>query len=643
MRKVARAAVPGLRQRTQYTCVAASVAAALQALGKSQCTEDVVNDVLGAGPMRGARWEEALAAIQYFGCRGLLMVPATLDWVKSHTDKGHPVLIAWNPEGRPWSHASCVFDVDSQNVYVMDPNCPDPHQTTRVVPHAEFYKGWSEKVSDKMLVRRPAVAVTPEVDGQGRQVMASAKWRQDKKLDLWWLNRTVNGQDVTLVSQGQEYRGMVRFEAAIEKRRQGMGGDILWPKNGKPKKFDSHEAAKAALEREIAKMLAKKAASRPTPTNLYVLARVFPEGVNEVDNRLDSTTYPHMRRLVNFGFVDIDHKRKKLFLTKEGIKARDRELENQRSWGRKAGVRGFPTQLDFGSHEMYNAALKRLKRWRDLVSLYLTPHGDWNVYLDIEPDDSTARDLFRDLARAGLSWTGHGQKYVKASGRRVASAKKVAKQHIKMARWGGLEREAIKWLKKLPAPFNTPKQRLKVAKAFLGAWDYFDESDALYNAILKVAESSPFETWEEEEIVKSWGSGPSSNEHYEDLVAGGAATKVAVVRLPIKQVVWAITKDRKEEQILTAWFLKNPPTDAMLDMVHDLVDDWLSDALEHVEVDEYHPSGGWYIERWSDQPKISWSFEDLQMGIKGAAWHLEVHTLAFEVDWEGVQFGYDPY
>ena len=178
--KTARANVPSLRQQSQYTCVSASTAAALQALGKTQCSEDVVNKVLGAGPLRGARWEEALAAIQYFGCRGQLMVPATLNWVKQHTDQGHPVLIAWNPEGRPWSHASCIFDVDSQYVYVMDPNCPDPNQTTRVVSHADFYKGWSEKVSDTLIVRRPAVAVTLEVDSQGRQVMAAKSIRQIK-------------------------------------------------------------------------------------------------------------------------------------------------------------------------------------------------------------------------------------------------------------------------------------------------------------------------------------------------------------------------------------------------------------------------------------------------------------------------------
>jgi len=173
--RAARANVPSIRQQTQYTCVSTSVAAALQALGKPQCTEGAVNEIIGAAPMRGARWEEALGAIQYFGCRGHLVVPATLAWVKQHTDQGHPVLIAWNPEGRPWSHASCIFNVDSQYVYVMDPNCPDPNQTTRVVPHAVFYKQWSEKASEKLLIRRPAVAVTLEVDAAGRQVMAKSK------------------------------------------------------------------------------------------------------------------------------------------------------------------------------------------------------------------------------------------------------------------------------------------------------------------------------------------------------------------------------------------------------------------------------------------------------------------------------------
>lgn len=169
MKRTARANVPGIRQRTQYTCMSASIAAALMALGK-EITEDDVNRVLKAQAMKGARWEEALGTIQYFGGRGTLVVPATVNMLKEWTDQEIPVLIGWNPEGRPWSHASVVAEVDSAgNVHIMDPNIPDPDEHFRIVPKDEFYKRWLEPCGDSLIIRRPAMAVTLEVDERGRQ------------------------------------------------------------------------------------------------------------------------------------------------------------------------------------------------------------------------------------------------------------------------------------------------------------------------------------------------------------------------------------------------------------------------------------------------------------------------------------------
>lgn len=172
----AKANVPGLRQETQFTCMAASLCGALRAWGKD-VTEADVNRVMGCQAMRGASWEEALATAQYFGMRGTLVVPATLQMLQDWTSRHIPVMIAWNPEGRPWSHASTVYDVDDEVVHVMDPNIPDPSQTTRRVPRSDFYKLWSEKVSDSLIVRRPAMAVEREVTTDGRQVMASDRRR----------------------------------------------------------------------------------------------------------------------------------------------------------------------------------------------------------------------------------------------------------------------------------------------------------------------------------------------------------------------------------------------------------------------------------------------------------------------------------
>ena len=176
--KTARAEVRPRRQRTQYSCMTCSMAMCLTANGVD-ADEDTVNEVMGAQPMRGAAWEQALASAQHYGMRATLTVPATLSQVKAWTDKGVPVMIAWNPEGREWSHASVVIDVvpcetHGFMVHIADPNIPDPEQTVRVVTRDDFYKKWYEKFPHYM-VRRPAMAVEREVTPDGRQVMASTR------------------------------------------------------------------------------------------------------------------------------------------------------------------------------------------------------------------------------------------------------------------------------------------------------------------------------------------------------------------------------------------------------------------------------------------------------------------------------------
>ncbi len=146
----------------------------LRALGYTDLDEDAVNRVMGAQPMRGASWENALACAQHFGCRATLIVPATVSMLQAWTDAGTPVMIAWNPEGRDWSHASVVFDVRSDTVFVADPNIPNPEQTVREVTVDDFYKKWFEKWPD-YLVRRPALAIEREITPDGRQVAASTR------------------------------------------------------------------------------------------------------------------------------------------------------------------------------------------------------------------------------------------------------------------------------------------------------------------------------------------------------------------------------------------------------------------------------------------------------------------------------------
>ena len=223
--KTAKADVTPVRQRTQYTCMSTSMMMCLQALGHD-LTEDEVNRVMGARPMKGASWEQALAAAQHFGCRATLTMPSTVGQLKEWTDQGIPVMIAWNPEGRDWSHASTVFDVTEEGgetwVHVADPNIPDPDETVRKITKAEFYKGWYEKWPD-YLVRRPACAIDREVTVDGRQKMAASVGDPPAGTNmkaLSWIDDGVTGQGWVLTDQ--------RSGKIVGKAKQGWSPSNLW-------------------------------------------------------------------------------------------------------------------------------------------------------------------------------------------------------------------------------------------------------------------------------------------------------------------------------------------------------------------------------------------------------------------------------
>lgn len=188
--KTAKANVSPVRQRTQYSCMAASMTMCLRALDHD-VTEDEVNRVMGARPMKGAAWEQALATAQHYGCRATLTMPSTVEQLRAWSDRGIPIMIAWNPEGRPWSHASTAYDVTDELpnpvpdnctiigssgpwVWVADPNIPNPKKTTRIVSEDEFYGKWYEKFPD-YLVRRPACAIEREITSGGQNVRLASK------------------------------------------------------------------------------------------------------------------------------------------------------------------------------------------------------------------------------------------------------------------------------------------------------------------------------------------------------------------------------------------------------------------------------------------------------------------------------------
>jgi hypothetical protein len=115
----------------------------------------------------GASWRQLIDAATHYGFRVTLVAPATVEQLRSWTSRGLPVVIGWNPERKPWSHASVVFDVDeSGNVYVADPNMPDPARTVRVLSSAELYPLWSDREGDTSILR-PAAVIEREVGANG--------------------------------------------------------------------------------------------------------------------------------------------------------------------------------------------------------------------------------------------------------------------------------------------------------------------------------------------------------------------------------------------------------------------------------------------------------------------------------------------
>lgn len=176
--------------------------------------------------MAGASWEAMLATVQYFGLRGTLVVPSTVSQLKKWTDAGIPVVIAWNPENRPWSHASCVFDVDDQhNVHVMDANIPNPSKTVRVVPEDEFYSKWSEAIGDKLIVRRPAMAIEREVTPAGRQVMATQPLLTRR--DYGAAVNLLDARELNVLKTAQDLPADV--ERYVEEGKdQGLDEDAAW-------------------------------------------------------------------------------------------------------------------------------------------------------------------------------------------------------------------------------------------------------------------------------------------------------------------------------------------------------------------------------------------------------------------------------
>lgn len=209
--KLGSVAVQPKAQPNQYSCCTTSLSISLISLGFSEkeCNVERVNDVLGAMPLHGASWDQVAGAASHFGCRAVLVVPCTLKMVRKWTDAGIPVIASWTKPGVSWSHASVIFDVTDTQVFLADPNVENPDKLTRVFTHDEFYEKWYEMSPQGYKIRRPAMAIMPEITPDGRQMIAS----QTKRASWGLLRPEQVSMDIirAIGERASEYRPKLRI------------------------------------------------------------------------------------------------------------------------------------------------------------------------------------------------------------------------------------------------------------------------------------------------------------------------------------------------------------------------------------------------------------------------------------------------
>jgi DNA-binding PadR family transcriptional regulator len=75
----------------------------------------------------------------------------------------------------------------------------------------------------------------------------------------------------------------------------------------------------------------------PTDTNIFCLYELFKDA-NEVSNRLPSVHYPHIKRCLNAGLVDVDLEKKTLKLTEKGKLAIEDFKQRRNKWNAPPSV-----------------------------------------------------------------------------------------------------------------------------------------------------------------------------------------------------------------------------------------------------------------------------------------------------------------
>ena len=144
------APVPTSRQKTSYTCGAASVLSVVKYYGLDTITEEYLAEQMGSSPSSGTDID---AMAKMFDVLGLETKSGemTLDDLKRYTATGVPVIVAlqaWGDNGvdvsKSWEdgHYSVVMSVGNTEIDLMDPVLEG---AIKNMPIDEFTKCWHDK------------------------------------------------------------------------------------------------------------------------------------------------------------------------------------------------------------------------------------------------------------------------------------------------------------------------------------------------------------------------------------------------------------------------------------------------------------------------------------------------------------------
>jgi Peptidase_C39 like family len=140
--------------------------------GNASSTNDRTGDTktirrdLGTTPEGGTAPNAIVEVAKAHGLKVEARAPMTLEQLKAHIDKKHPVIVAYQAHGNPKSykannsgHYSVVVGYDHENIYLQDPAADEAHLA---LPISEFESLWHDKDKHDKTYTQLGIAIWSE-------------------------------------------------------------------------------------------------------------------------------------------------------------------------------------------------------------------------------------------------------------------------------------------------------------------------------------------------------------------------------------------------------------------------------------------------------------------------------------------------